>query len=425
MFLTFNKAEKFPPRLPQLGSGTLPANWFPCYYWNMDPLTWIDEELDHLAQAGLLRDLPPGLGTAGAAVEIAGRSVINFASNDYLGLAADPRLAQAAAEAFQNSGVGRGASPLVSGRSTIHEQLEQKLATFLGTDSALLFPTSFAANTGVIPALVGEGDAIYGDAKNHASIIDGCRLSKADRHVYPHVDIAALEAMLVQGKHYQRKLIVTDTLFSMDGDLAPLTKIAELAAAHNAMLMVDEAHAIGVFGATGRGVVEHFSEVDPTLPQRIHVRVGSFGKALGSAGGFVAGSHSLVRWLANRARTYVFSTAHPAGVAAAGLVAVDIVDREPERRAGLLARAAELRTRLTEQGWNTGRSVSQIVPVILSSASETMRVSQALRERGIWAPGIRPPSVPEGESLLRLGFTAAHTPEMVDRLVSELDRLRP
>jgi 8-amino-7-oxononanoate synthase len=391
----------------------------------MDPLTWIDEELDRLAQAGLLRELPPGLGTAGAAVEIGGKQVINFASNDYLGLAADPRLARAAAEAFQNSGVGRGASPLVSGRSSIHEQLEQKLATFLGTESALLFPTSFAANAGIIPALVGEGDAIYGDVKNHASIIDGCRLSKADRHVYSHVDMAALESLLEQGAHYRRKLVVTDTLFSMDGDLAPLTKIAELAEFYGAMLMVDEAHAIGVFGAMGRGVVEHFAAEDPTLPQRVSVRVGSFGKALGGAGGFVAGSSALVRWLANRARTYVFSTAHPAAISAAGMVALDLIDREPERREGLLTRAAELRSRLAEQGWNTGRSVSQIVPVILGSADETMRVSRALRERGIWAPGIRPPSVPEGESLLRLGFTAAHTPEMVDRLLFELARLRP
>jgi 8-amino-7-oxononanoate synthase len=390
----------------------------------MDPLSWIDEELDRLAQAGLLRDLPPGLGAAGAAVEIAGKSVINFASNDYLGLAADPRLALAAAAAFENTGVGRGASPLVSGRSAIHEQLEKRLAEFLDTEAALLFPTSFAANAGIIPALVGEGDAIYGDEKNHASIIDGCRLSKAERHVYPHVDMGVLETLLAQGKQYRRKLIVTDTLFSMDGDLAPLVKLAELAATHNAMLMVDEAHAIGVFGATGRGVVEHFAAQDPSLPQRVHVRVGSFGKALGSAGGFVAGSAALIRWLANRARTYVFSTAHPAGVSAAGLVALELIDRQPQRRAGLLARAADLRTRLAEQGWNTGRSVSQIVPVILGSAENTMQVSQALRERGIWAPGIRPPSVPEGESLLRLGFTAAHTPEMVDRLLSELERLK-
>ncbi len=391
----------------------------------MDPLTWIDEELLRLEQADLLRSLPPGLHAAGAVVEIAGQSVINFASNDYLGLAADSRLANAAAEAFREQGVGRGASPLVCGRSSIHEQLETRLAEFFGTEAALLFPTSFAANAGIIPALVDEGDAIYGDAKNHASIIDGCRLSRAERHIFPHVNMDALAALLAQGKKYRRRLIVTDTLFSMDGDLAPLPQLAALAAEHNAMLMVDEAHAIGVFGEHGRGVVEHFAGEYPDLAQQVQVRVGSFGKALGSAGVFVCGSAALVRWLANRARTYVFSTAQPAGISAAALVALDLIDREPQRRRGLIELAANLRSRLQQQGWNTGRSVSQIIPVIIGSADRTMRIAQALRERGIWAPGIRPPSVPDGESLLRLGLTTAHTEEMVERLLSTLAELRP
>ncbi len=391
----------------------------------MDPLSWIDEELARLERNDLLRGLPPGLSTAGAVVEIDGQEIINFASNDYLGLAADPRLANAAAEAFLQQGVGRGASPLVSGRSSIHEQLEQRLAQFFNTEAALLFPTSFAANAGIIPTLVDEGDAIYGDAKNHASIIDGCRLSRAERHVYPHVDTAALAIMLARGQHYRRRLIVTDTLFSMDGDLAPLAQLAELAAKYDAMLMVDEAHAVGVFGPTGRGVVEHFAADDPGLEKHVSIRVGSFGKALGGAGGFACGSKSLIHWLANRARTYVFSTAHPAGISAAGVAALELVDREPERRQGLIARAAELRTRLNAQGWNTGRSVSQIIPVVIGSAERTMRVSQALRERGIWAPGIRPPSVPAGESLLRLGFTASHTDEMVEKLLAGLESVRP
>jgi 8-amino-7-oxononanoate synthase len=386
----------------------------------MDPLSWIDEELARLSQMGLLRSLPPGLSAAGATVEVAGKKIINFASNDYLGLAADERLANAAAQAFREQGVGRGASPLVSGRSAIHEQLELRLSEFFGTEAALLFPTSFAANAGIIPALVDEEDAIYGDAKNHASIIDGCRLSRAQRHIFPHADMAALEAMLARSEKYRRRLIVTDTLFSMDGDLAPLPQLAELATEYNAMLMVDEAHAIGVFGERGRGVVEHFAAEHPDLIKQVHVRVGSFGKALGSAGGFVYGSAAIVRWLANRARTYVFSTAHPAGISAAGIVALDLVDREPERRQGLLERAGDLRNRLREQGWNTGRSLSQIIPIILGSAERTMQISQALREQGIWAPGIRPPSVPEGESLLRLGLTASHTGEMVEKLLWRL-----
>jgi 8-amino-7-oxononanoate synthase len=386
----------------------------------MDPLDWIDEELLRLERADLLRSLPPGLGAAGAVVEIAGKQVINFASNDYLGLAADSRLAQAAIDTFREQGVGRGASPLVCGRSSIHNQLEHRLARFFGTEAALLFPTSFAANAGIIPALVDEGDAIYGDAKNHASIIDGCRLSRAERHIYPHVDTHALADLLARGRHYRRRLIVTDTLFSMDGDLAPLARLVELAQEFDAMLLVDEAHAIGVFGATGRGVVEHFAAEHPEVLEHVPIRVGSFGKALGAAGGFVCGSAALIRWLANRARTYVFSTAHPAAISAAALVALDLVDREPERRRGLIERAANLRNRLREQGWDTGQSVSQIVPVVIGSAEQTMRISRALRELGIWAPGIRPPSVPEGESLLRLGFTAAHSEEMVERLLEGL-----
>lgn len=390
----------------------------------MDPLGWIDEELARLERADLLRTLPPPLGAAGAIVEIAGKQVINFASNDYLGLAADERLTRAAIQTFREQGVGRGASPLVCGRSSLHEQLEHKLAEFFGTEAALLFPTSFAANAGIIPALVDEGDAIYGDVKNHASIIDGCRLSRAERHIYPHVDTQALSELLAQGGHYRRRLIVTDTLFSMDGDLAPLVELATLAKQYDTMLMVDEAHAIGVFGATGRGVVEHFAAEHPEIVEQVSIRVGSFGKALGAAGGFACGSAALVRWLANRARTYVFSTAHPAAISAAGLVALDLVDREPERRQGLVERAANLRRRLKEQGWNTGQSVSQIIPVVIGSAEQTMRISSALRERGIWAPGIRPPSVPEGESLLRLGFTAAHTDEMVERLLEGLGEAR-
>ncbi len=386
----------------------------------MNPLDWIDEELRRRQQAGLLRTLPPPLTTAGAIVEVAGKSIINFASNDYLGLAADSRLSQAAITSFTQQGVGRGASPLVSGRSMVHEALEKRLAEFFATEAALLFPTSFAANAGIIPALAGGGDAIYGDAKNHASIIDGCRLSRARRHIYPHVDVSALEGLLTNGKKYRRRLIVTDTLFSMDGDLAHLPQLAELAHQHDAMLMVDEAHAVGVFGPTGRGVVEHFAATHPELPQRVDIRVGSFGKALGAAGGFVCGSAALIQWLANVARTYVFSTAHPAAISAAALVALDLVDREPERRRGLLARAARLRERLRDAGWDTGRSESQILPVMLGSAERTMQISGQLRERGIWAPGIRPPSVPEGQSLLRLGFTAGHTAEMVERLIEAL-----
>ena len=257
----------------------------------MEPLAWVDEQLAQLEHADLLRTLPPPLRVAGAIVELDGRPIINFASNDYLGLASDKRLVEAAMRACQSHGLGRGASPLVCGRSVVHDSLEQQLAKFQHTAAALLFPTSFAANAGVIPALVDRGDAIFGDEKNHASIIDGCRLARAERHIFPHRDVGALETLLRDGKKYRRRLIVTDSLFSMDGDLAPLSQLGELAERYDAMLMVDEAHAIGVFGPDGRGVVEHFSQTDPQLEDRVHIRIGTFAKALGAEADLSAARH--------------------------------------------------------------------------------------------------------------------------------------
>ncbi len=390
----------------------------------MDPLSWVDEQLTQLERADLLRTLPPPLRTAGASVELDGQTVVNFASNDYLALAADSRLIDAATRACHSSGVGRAASPLISGRSEIHDCLEQQLAKFQRTEAALLFPTSFAANAGIIPALVDRGDAIYGDAKNHASIIDGCRLARAERHIYPHADLDTLEQLLRQGSKFRRRLIVTDSLFSMDGDLAPIPQLAALAEQYQAMLMVDEAHAIGVFGENGRGAVEHFAVADPQLESRVHIRVGTFAKSLGSAGGFVCGSAPLIKWLSNRARTYVFSTAQPAGIAAAGAVALDLVASEPERRNLLLKKAQRLRQLLNQRGWDTGASVSQIIPIKIGSPAATMRLSEQLRQRGYWAPGIRPPSVPDHDCLLRLGLTAAHSDEMIASFVQTLEQVR-
>jgi 8-amino-7-oxononanoate synthase len=386
----------------------------------MDPLEWVDDELERLERDDLLRTLPLPLRSAGTIANVGGRQLINFASNDYLGLAADERLIAAAAEACREQGVGRGASPLICGRAECHARLEQRLAEFERTEAALLFPSGFAANAGVIPALAGEGDAIYSDAKNHASIVDGCRLSRAKCHIYPHADAHALEQLFQDGDHYRRRLIVTDTLFSMDGDLAPLVELGELAERYNAMLLVDEAHATGVFGRRGRGIVEHLSAQQPRLHEQVHVRVGTLSKALGAAGGFVCGKASLVAWLANRARTYVFSTAQPAAASAAALAALDIVESEPWRRSRLLENASRLRQRLRELGWNLAQSASQIIPLIIGSPAETMRLAKALREQSLWVGSIRPPSVPANESLLRIGLSAAHTDEMREVLVNVL-----
>jgi len=380
----------------------------------MSSLEWVDEELDSLRRLHLLRGAGTPLARQGAVIELAGQTLVNFASNDYLGLAGDERLSRAAIAAIEASGVGRGSSPLICGRSEIHEELERRLAEFEGVEAALLFPSGFAANAGIVPALVDRGDAIYADAKNHASLIDGCRLSRAETHVYPHGNVDALERLLAQG-HGRRRLILTDTLFSMDGDLALLTAIAEAASRYDAMLLLDEAHATGVFGAHGRGVAESLR-----VDYEGTIRVGTLSKALGAAGGFVAGSQRLIQWLANRARSYVFSTAQPAAIAAAAITSLDIIAEEPAVRITLLQTAAALRRRLQQQGWNTGPSASQIIPIIIGSPAEAVKLSDTLRQRGYWIPAIRPPSVPEGESLLRLSLTASHTPEMLDGVLEAI-----
>ena len=385
------------------------------------PLDWIDEELQTLDDLGLRRRLRHRVGEQGAEVEIAGRRVINFGSNDYLGLAADRRIARAVREALSGNregGWGSGASPLILGRNELYVSLEKAIAQFEGTEAALVFPSGFAANVGAITSLAARGDIVFSDAKNHASIIDGCRLSGARVQVYPHGDVDYLANMMRQATQFRRRLIVTDSLFSMDGDFAPLKELADLAEQHDCMLLVDEAHATGVFGSQGRGVCEHLDVED-----RVHIRVGTMSKALGCAGGFVAGTQSLIEWISNRARTYVFSTAQPSAWCAAAIEAFQIVQREPERRKLLLESAASLRERLSRQGWQVGDGESQIIPVFLGEPEPTMQMVQRLMEKDIFVPGIRPPSVPAGESLLRISLTAAHSPEQIDRLLTALSEL--
>jgi 8-amino-7-oxononanoate synthase len=379
------------------------------------PLAWIDGELAALERQQLRRRLSVRCGPQSARLQMDGRALINFGSNDYLGLAADPRLTQAVADVLRQEGWGSGASPLVTGHATTHQRLAQRLAEFEATEAVLVFSSGFAANAGTIAALVGPGDVVYCDRKNHASLLDGCRLSRADVRPYPHGDCARLASLLAQSGRYRRRLITTDGLFSMDGDLAPLPELADLAERHDAMLLVDEAHATGVFGHHGRGVSEHFGVED-----RVHIRIGTLSKALGCVGGFVAGSHSLIEWLRNRARPYVFSTAGPAATAAAALAAVDIVCQEPERRLRLLARAEQLRGEFVARGWNVGISASQIIPVIVGDAEQAVQLSARLRERGLFVPAIRPPTVPEGEACLRISLTAGHTEEMIGALLGAL-----
>ncbi len=343
-----------------------------------------------------------------------GRELVNFGSNDYLGYAGDVRLTKAASKAACAEGFGAGASPLVSGHSQAHENLERALAALLHVEAALVFPSGFAANLATIAAVAGPGDTIYSDERNHASLIDGCRLARAAVHVYPHRDLRTLERLLATGSA-ARKLVVTDTLFSMDGTIAPLPDLCELAQRHGAILLVDEAHATGVFGERGSGLVEELGCDDG-----VHIRVGTLSKALGAAGGFVAGHGRLIEWLRHKARAWIFSTAHPPAVAGAAARAIELVGREPERRRELRDRATAFRTRLAARGIEIGQAEAQIVPVIAGEPAAAVALSARLAEAGFFVPAIRPPSVPPGKSLVRASLSWLHSAADLERLADAL-----
>ena len=383
-----------------------------------DSLYWLEDELANLSVQHLRRELPLWSRDLDSGAIYGGDvSLINFASNDYLGLARElnsPTL-QATLEEF---GWGSGASPLVTGRTTVHAALESDLAAFKATERALTFPAGYAANVGTIAALVGKQDVILSDIRNHASIIDGCRLSGATVLVYRHNDMAHLAELLTSASSHRRRLIVTDSLFSMDGDVAPLAKIAELSRAHDCMLMIDEAHATGVFGEHGRGLAELFH-----CEAAVDVTVGTFSKALGSIGGFVAGSEKLIDWLANSARSYIFSTALPAACSSACRSAVQLIQSEPQRRKQLLSNAQYLRQRLhsirlLHESHN--EFCTQIVPVVVGTPEKAIALSAALRSAGLLVPAIRPPTVPAGGSMLRVSLSARHTQTEMDHLVDVL-----
>jgi len=361
------------------------------------------DDLEAIRAAGLYRALRPTQGPVDTWVEIDGRRVLLLCSNSYLGLANHPALAEAAARAARTHGVGAGASRLVSGSMALHHALEERLARLKGAAAALLFPSGYQANIGAVCALAGRGDAIFSDRLNHASIIDGCRLSGAAIHVYPHRDVDAL-GVLLASTPARRRLIVTDSVFSMDGDHAPLAAIADLAARHDAMVLVDEAHATGVFGPTGGGLVEALG-----LYGAVTCQVGTLGKALGCAGAFVAADREVVELLVNRARTFIFTTALPPPVAAAADAALDIVAREPERRARVLALAAALRARLEALGLTVPPGEGPIIPVIAGDSARAVAWSQALLARGVFVQAIRPPTVPRGTARLRVTVMATHT----------------
>jgi glycine C-acetyltransferase len=379
----------------------------------------IHEELQAIKQSSLYRRLRRVENDQGPTLMLDGREVVNFSSNNYLGIANHPALAEAAKEAIDRYGCGSGASRLISGNMTLHEELETKLATFKGTEAALVFNSGFQANTGILSTLAGEGDVIFSDALNHASIIDGCRLSRAKSIVYAHGDLDQLESALKREVGAGCKLIVTETIFSMDGDEAPLSGIVELAEKYGAMVMVDEAHATGIFGSTGAGIVAKLG-----LGERVAVQMGTLGKALGGFGAYVAGSRALRELLINRCRSFIFTTSLPPAIMAMAMAAIDLVQQEPERREALWNNCRMLQAGLRELGFSTGSGESPILPLVIGDAGKCMQFSERLLEKGIFAQGIRPPTVPPGTSRLRITLMATHTREHIDRAIATFGQVK-
>jgi glycine C-acetyltransferase/8-amino-7-oxononanoate synthase len=371
-------------------------------------MTDVAERLEELRDRGLHRRLRLIDSPQGPRVTLDGREVLLLCSNDYLGLANHPRVRGAAAEAAMRWGAGAGASRLISGNMRPHRRLEERLAGFKGYEAALLFGSGYLANTGAIAALAGHGEFVFSDELNHASIIDGCRLSRAETFVYRHADLEHL-AWGLREAGGRASLIVTDGVFSMDGDVAPLAGLADLAKRHRCRLMVDEAHATGALGPGGRGSVAAAG-----LSGEVDVVVGTLGKALGSYGAYACASRELVEYLLNTARPFVFSTAPPPPALAAGLAALELLESHPHRVERLTANAETLRTALAAEGLAPGGSATQIVPVAVGDASQAMELCERALERGVFAQGIRPPTVPEGSSRLRFTVMATHRAEELE-----------
>ncbi len=365
-------------------------------------MTDIADRLEELRDRGLYRQLRLVSGPQGPRVLLDGRSVLLLCSNNYLGLADHPRVRGAAAEAAMRWGAGAGASRLISGNMKLHRRLEARLAEFKGYESALLFGSGYLANVGAISALARRGEVVFSDELNHASIIDGCRLSRAETFVYRHRDTEHLAWGLREAEGCGA-LIVTDGVFSMDGDIAPLEELVRLARSHDCRLMVDEAHATGALGPGGRGSVAAAG-----LSGQVDVVMGTLGKALGSYGAYVCAGREIVDYLVNTARSFVFSTAPPPPVLAAALAALELLESHPHRVDRLQANAATLRGALAAEGLVAGGSGTQIVPVEVGDAERTMELSERILERGVFAQGIRPPTVPEGSSRLRFTVMATH-----------------
>ncbi|MEO6319772.1 MAG: 8-amino-7-oxononanoate synthase [Polaromonas sp.] len=390
--------------------------------------SWLDEFPARMAELDpnhLRRQRRVVTPESGARLSVNGQSMLAFCSNDYLGLATHPALVQAACDAARVFGVGSGGSPLVSGHSAANAALEQELAAFVGLERALYFYAGYATNIGIIPALVGSGDAIFSDALNHACLIDGARLSRAQIHRYPHADLAALARELAQSSA-PRKLVISDAVFSMDGDSADITALLMLCEQHDALLLLDDAHGFGVLGPQGRGSLAAAGLIGPKASRRV-LYMATLGKAAGVAGAFVAGHDALVEWLLQKTRSYIFATAAPALLASALRASLTLIEQEDWRRThlqNLIARLRNgLRAGLHGSGWQLSDSQTAIQPLLIGRNDEALAVMDGLRLRGIWVPAIRPPTVPEGTARLRIALSATHTETDVDQLIEALSSL--
>jgi 8-amino-7-oxononanoate synthase len=378
-------------------------------------MKYISDELKKIKESGLFRELNIIDGAQGTHLKIKGKTYLSFCSNNYLGLANNPLVIKAVKDAVEKYGWGAGASRLVSGNMRMHEALEGEISRFKGKEASIVFPSGYMANIGTISSLVSKGDLIICDKLNHASIIDGCRLSGADFRVYPHCDMEKLENILKKSTKYSRKLIVTDTVFSMDGDIAPLPDIVRIAHKYKAMVMVDEAHGTGVFGKKGGGVVEHFK-----LSKKVDIVMGTLSKAVGSLGGYVSGDTDLINYLRNKARPFMYTTALPPAVCAASIAGIKLIRKDPSLRESLWRNVRFLKEKLESLSLKVIPSESPIIPILIGDAKKAVAVSKFLYKKGILIPAIRPPTVPAKSSRLRMTVMSTHTKKDLERLLEVL-----
>lgn len=384
----------------------------------MKGFEYLQEQLDDMKVEGTFRTLIPLESAQGSKVKIKGKEVIQLSSNNYLGLTSHPKMVEAADKANKEFGVGTGSVRTIAGTLQMHEDFEEKLAKFKHTEAALVFQSGFTTNQGILSSILGKEDVVISDELNHASIIDGIRLTKADRKIYKHVDMSSLEEALINSSEYRTKLVVTDGVFSMDGNIAPLPEIVELAEKYNALIMVDDAHASGVLGDNGRGTVNHFN-----LDGRVHIQVGTLSKAIGVLGGYVASTKTLREYLIHKGRPFLFSTSHPPAVTAANDAAIDVLLNEPELIDKLWENTKYFKEGLQSLGFDTGISETPVTPVMIGDDALTHKFSDQLFEEGVFAQGIVFPTVQRGKGRIRTIVTAEHSKDELQEALQAFEKV--